>query len=809
MSMIASLVLLSFSNTASAESPYIQPLSLADFSEWSLTQKEGNVESIDLEGIIEVPMYTDINGDPKLQVYVQSASTEEGDMGDLFELRPDSHAIIVTEAFANANELEIKTTNKRLIPVPDDFKVGGEVKYVVIPSLTISKMVLNNVTALVSDKKSSHSNVIPNSALSIGLASLPTSYAIMNSLGVIKFGDDAAAMASEIGATAVPYKSETVLVGTSGSWAPFGQSKVIMPSHSLVVDATFGDQTVPTELDFTGRNSLDKYVATSSEISSFKYDLRSDWLSIKVGDIDMGTAFVGRPVERPLTDAVVPVATLGQQVLSQFDIVVDQSNATIAFAKHNGIAGFSSIYEMELEKAQAALAPEESEETDGDSDAETEEASLNVGGINGLISVLKSGKDYTAALEQYNLLIADEEEKTDCALWLDYGDVQKYLGNAEEARTAYVESARLYHSWWDIDLNTRMDINKAQADMKDEDIEAAKALSKDADINSVEGGWFLSQPERCYVADGKVAGVDLALGNHKSVEENYRRNLDLDDGLARIFGNSALAQGKTEIAHEAYRQAIQLEDSQKDRALNRFGLALVYADQGKWEQANDLFSEALELDDNILMAFIWFNNAIVNTDYDSTIESLTDWAKRHPSNIAIRIALMQPKINITKPAVSEETSIQNINVEDIVEEERGDSEESNSMDSLGSDDFDLDAMMNDVSDSTSTMNPTQSLESINIDQSLIENLQSHINEWYGTEPMKKDLHTLWFLIYTGDLDAAQSLLDQHQADLQDHPGFTFAAANLYARQGKTEDAQQALAKTASLTPQHPGFALIK
>ena len=800
MSMIASLVLLSFSNTASAESPYIQPLSLADFSEWSLTEKEGNVQSLDLEGIIEVPMFKDINGNPKLQVYVQSASTEEGEMGDLFELRPDSHAIIVTEAFANGNELEIKTANKRLIPVPDDFKVGGEVKYVVIPSLTIGTMVLNNVTALVNDTKSSHSNVVPNASLSIGLASLPTSYAIMNSLGVVKFGDDAAALASEINATAVPYKSETVLVGTSGSWAPFGQSKVIMPSHSLVVDATFGDQTVATELDFTGTHSLDKYVAVSSTITSFKNDLRSDWLSIKVGDIDMGTAFVSRPVERPLSDAVVPVATLGQQVLSQFDIVVDQSNATIAFARHDGIAGFFSTYDTELEKARTALEPEETEGTDGESDGETEESSLNVGGINGLISILKAGNLYTQALEQYNLLIADEEEKTDCALWLDYGDVQLYLGNTDEARKAYVESARLYHSWWDIDLNTRMDINKAQADMKDEDVEAAKALSKDADINSVEGGWFLSQPERCYVADGKVAGVDLTLGNHTSVEENYRSNLDLDDGLARAFGNSALAQGKTELAHEAYRQAIQLEDTKVDRALNRFALALVYADQGKWEQANNLFGESLEIEDDVLISAIWLDNAIAQSDVATATSALRDWADAHPTHSGVRLALLRQltnERNALAAQLAEESTVEETEETEAIEE---------------------------IEDTENTEVPTEEetteqtdlaaqLEKANQDLAAAQEQASqwmdNFSAWYSTDPMTRDAHTLWFWIYTGELDAAQDLLNHRQTDLQDVASFNFAAANLYALQGKTEEAQQALERAASLASHHPGFALIK
>ena len=33
-----------------------------------------------------------------------------------------------------------------------------------------------------------------------------------------------------------------------------------------------------------------------------------------------------------------------------------------------------------------------------------------------------------------------------------FGHVQRKVGNLEEARKAYVESAKLYHSWWDIDL---------------------------------------------------------------------------------------------------------------------------------------------------------------------------------------------------------------------------------------------------------------------------------------------------------------------------------------------------------------------
>ena len=50
-----------------------------------------------------------------------------------------------------------------------------------------------------------------------------------------------------------------------------------------------------------------------------------------------------------------------------------------------------------------------------------------------------------------------------------------------------------------------MDINNAQAEMEEEEIDAAKERSQGATINSIEDGWYISQPESCYRADGWVA----------------------------------------------------------------------------------------------------------------------------------------------------------------------------------------------------------------------------------------------------------------------------------------------------------------
>ena len=165
-----------------------------------------------------------------------------------------------------------------------------------------------------------------------------------------------------------------------------------------------------------------------------------------------------------------------------------------------------------------------------------------------------------------------------------------------------------------------------------------KERSQGATINSIEDGWYISQPESCYRADGWVASVDLLKGNHDAVESNYRENLDLDSMLAVALGNSALIQGNTELAHEAFRQGIKLENGSGERAELRHALALVYADQGKWEQANDLFQESLELLDNPLNAMMWLDNAIAQTDAKSALSTIQEWSKTHPTHSASRIA---------------------------------------------------------------------------------------------------------------------------------------------------------------------------
>ena len=64
------------------------------------------------------------------------------------------------------------------------------------------------------------------------------------------------------------------------------------------------------------------------------------------------------------------------------------------------------------------------------------------------------------------------------------------------------------------------------------------------------------------MSKGRCTLPVAAFFNGKDIDvfaSNYAKNLDLDDTLARITGNYALAQGNHQLANEAYRQSILLE----------------------------------------------------------------------------------------------------------------------------------------------------------------------------------------------------------------------------------------------------------
>jgi tetratricopeptide (TPR) repeat protein len=281
-------------------------------------------------------------------------------------------------------------------------------------------------------------------------------------------------------------------------------------------------------------------------------------------------------------------------------------------------------------------------------------------------------------------------------------------------------------------------------------------------------------------------------GNHEAVEQNYRQNLDLDPQLAAIFGNSALIQGNTELAHEAYRQAIKLENNLGERAINRHGLALIYADQGKWEQANDLFLESMHYEDNPMFAMMWFNNAIAQTDEASAIKMVQDWSINHPTHIStlltevrywsVKAAEINAALNPEPVETEGETPVE----VELTEEEL-------------------------AAEAAKKAELTAQLAEINTS---LENAKKGLTAWLKTadqrlftHPKVRDSRKILAYSYLGDFDKAGALLDSVKVHASTDLAISFAAAHYYALSGKPEEANKAMADAVRLSSYMAGFAL--
>jgi tetratricopeptide (TPR) repeat protein len=799
MTLLTTLALFGFSTEAFAGSPYYAPIDFSKtFSSWNMKKNMGAVGKVKIDGTVDIPLYASTLGKPELLTYV---GTDVEDDGELFLISPSSSAIVVTEGFAKERDLDIKVDNKRLIPVPEDFKAGGEIKYVTIPELHVGGLVLKKVTAFVSSseiKGFDSTGGLNFKKASIGLGALDDSYAILESEGVLRVTKkkDGPELIKSLAGTSVPYQEIDWSIGTVGSWSLTGKSKTIFPALSLIVPASFGSPTeVQTLLSFhTAGSTLDSYYPIEGASPVQVNDLRYDWMTPTLAGQKLDASYVSRPAMVDVTNGPIPMAMIGATVLSNYDIVVDKSSQTIAFAPRTGQKRLSSL-EEELQRAKDDLSKKDETEKKS-KDKEEEEEELNIGGLKTLISLLKKDNQLKATLEHYDALVNDDGEKTDCQLWLDYGHVQRNIGNINASLSAYQEASRLYHSWWDIDLHTRMDINNAQGEMKEGEIESAKERSKEKAINTVENGWYITQPDSCYIADGYTGYTQMLLGKYDQVESLYREQLDLDGNLARALGNTALLSNNTELAHEAYRQAIQMENGRGERRINRIGLALIYADQGKWEQANNLFMEAMDLEfrsaNDLLTPQIWLDHLRHFDGNDAALTAIDKWVASHPTDLDSHIARLR-----------EYTLQMNSQSSGLIQEEQPNTEDSiEELDSEGSE------TIADKNTPLPSEKLTEGFAKATAEAKTAFAKFEESSNGNGLALSRTNHYALYiqYLAYSGDLDKAEEVLNS--LGERYHPQLSIAAANVYALQGRSEEALSALQTAARHNPSHPGYALL-
>lgn len=591
---------------------------------WRIADKMGYIDMVELDGLVEVPLfrkkqtffevYVEVNTtDPKAAQETED-SEEDAPKPSFFKLDLSSNIIAVDDAFVQANGLDVKTTNKKLVPIKEEYNVGGEIKYVEIPKLHIGGMTLHNVTAFVTSSKSSFRHI---KEPQIGLGALNAAYAILHSQGVVQFmpKNDGKELLSNISDDHIRYNSADWKVVTAGK-KKNEKIEDIQLSNNIIVDIqTLDSQTYSVWLNNTVKTNDLVKIPNPSQYGThgdFHYpNVPSTWTSISIGNMTLADNWLYVFNEPFASNYLQYDGRLGTDSLSFLDIAVSPVDSLLAVKSIDQ-------YEVSLiEKRKLKDLRKEVKEME-----EVDEASAQK-----LASLEKSVGSKSSA--ERNLLTAIEKNPNSCGNYLELGKVYMDLENFAKSEENLQKASKMYHAWWDRSLDERLSIKKNQAEVM-EDVES------DEEREEIKaGGWTYDQPDSCREADALLPVA--AFFNGKDIDvftSNYYKNLDLDDQLARVTGNYALLQGNHQLANEAYRQAMILEATPDP--LNRLGLALYFADIGNWNDAKALFEEVIFIDHmDFLSALLYVENLRANEGDKAVLSMMEDFLKKIPSHSAM------------------------------------------------------------------------------------------------------------------------------------------------------------------------------
>lgn len=568
MFQFSTLLFLNFQPIANAEAPFKRA------KPWKYERYFGEIDRVEYSGTTELPLYYGIDGSSGAYTALSFEADDNQDQW-LVSMSTSLPFIIVSEKFAGAMGAEVKTTNKKLLPIWEEYKLGGQIDYATFDTLTIGNITLHGVTALV-DGSDSLSETVDASFSSfdliIGLPLLETAYEILPSEGVIRLGDssDGSQAVSSMGTSPIDYSSY------SGGKVKVYKEGAIINSWSMIVDTVVDGKEHKAALGYTLPSSMTTPSADKEAIS-YTSDFKVSLSNVTVGDHAADIEMLNSDV---LNWGLLPFQSyIGPEFFFQFDIAVDPSNQQLALRPVDGQHTRASFLPAQLEMAQAAF-----ESSDSDENGESSEPSASDWGNLSAIQ-MKLGMAEDALNSVQNQI---ELDPNNCQYWLEASKQQLKLEKVDDAKNSAKTASELYHSWWDLNLNTRLDIQAAQEKMSEEEQDAAKEEQKGlaADASPV---WHYSQSSDCHTSDAQLAWTHIVQEDLKSIESIYREYLDLDENLALAMGYTALVQRNMPLAQESLRQAIRLGGY---TSKSEMGLALMYADIGDWEQASLLFDEA-------------------------------------------------------------------------------------------------------------------------------------------------------------------------------------------------------------------------
>jgi tetratricopeptide (TPR) repeat protein len=488
--------------------------------------------SVEISGPVEVPLVSGpaTKGNPG--VWVTAKPDAEGfAAGKLAVVDLAGGWTTITEGDAATYGAKVKHGRRVLWITPhpgrkllNSFEIDVWEKtydYAVIPELHVGGVVLHDVRARV------------GSSFTLGVATFEeVGAALLPSKGVVKFvpADQAEALLAEVGTPADAVRSP------AKRWKEWGQTER-GTGVSFAVAGSVGGREGQVRIR-TDRNAS---VLTSDDGTwTRKVDgVRSVATAPVVAGATVSEVWVSETGTIASIDGSV-IAVLGYDALYSADIAVAPGLDKLAIKPITSPKLVDPRTPM-LEYAKAKF------ERDEKTAAEKPEEKATVEGYDpGLPGAVGRETAYADALnkagrlpeavEHYRKAVAVAGDN--CAPYHALGNALLATGNAAEAAPLFEKAGGLWDRWYAQDVDTR-------------DLIAAK--------KNPAGATFANpQPSSCHTAWGDAAEARLAMGDHAAVADLYSKHVDLDADLPLAYGLSLLAQGKTEAANGAIRQAINM-----------------------------------------------------------------------------------------------------------------------------------------------------------------------------------------------------------------------------------------------------------
>jgi tetratricopeptide (TPR) repeat protein len=583
----------------------------------------GSVESVTLSSATTIPLYTT----PEGQVY-PCVQVTIGEEVYIFGLDLN-HGIHVGERLVSELGLEPEEKKDR------HFK---EISTVEIEKMSLGALELSGVTALARQPDDNDNDPFYDT--------LPAGWSLDGYIGLASISEVAWSIQPSTGQVIfAPLAEGPELVsglkdGETYTWREtemlverYGKNKIPVLAMAPIISVNVGGVELDALLSYRqwGSTTRSRVEGLSEGPTRHLGDQATTWMPVTLAEhaVDTWVETQGKTagsfqlLSRPLFTQDYAEASVGRQVLTQFDIASDPSSNTLAIRyaseqqREDPTPFLLADATTDTEKMPEVP---EGEAADPDAQAGSGAAFTRQAGLRWV-----SG-DLAGAILSHQQRLEYGNNKNLCSIHQDIGEIQIEAGLLDEAIASLTTASDLYHAWWDQDLQTRKALEEILKEYEDDE---AKAASEHADVNV--------QPGSCYTVDGSLAMAWLGQGDVEKVSALYAERLDLDENLALVQGNAALLDGNISLARAAFYQAVMLEGRPQSRS--RIGQALIHESVGEWSHAEALYEKALEIDRHYAMAaLLWVDASIRAKSAAATARATEAFLTANPDSSAAFIA---------------------------------------------------------------------------------------------------------------------------------------------------------------------------